>query len=293
MRDHRFRAAAAAFVIAGVALAIGSMAPASASGTVDAVGWWTRNPLASAPDGGFAVASAPDGPTSVAAVRIDLGSGLSNLVIGASPATGADVASVQVCVTRDTWSVEAGGALTDAPTAACDGEAVPFAEAGAGWRADVSSLVAGRKGAVSLALVPAGSLPFDATFEVPSVIRATPAASSTATSSPPTTAAFSPPSASPAPSFRPVPSSAGFTVPAPTAPPSTPATLPDATGAATTTVTSDDQPETVPFDIAAGVGLDDLEATGARWGEAGFLVLISAMVGVSVFGVSRLSAARA
>lgn len=292
MRDLRLRAAVAAFVVAGMAVALGSLAPASASGTVDAVGWWTRNPLASAPDGGFAVASAPDGPTTVAAVRIDVGAGVTNLVIGAPPASGAEVASVQVCLTGDSWSAEAGGALADAPASTCEGEAVPFAEAGDAWRADVSSLVAGREGAVSLALVPAGSLPFDATFEAPSVIRATPAVSSSPTSSPPTTVAFVPPAANPAPGFTPAPVNDSFSVPAPTTPPSTAATLPDATGAATTTVPADDQPETVPFDIAAGVGLDDVEAAGARWGEAFFLVLISAMVGLSVFGVSRVAAAR-
>lgn len=293
MREHRSRAAAAAFVVAGVALALGSLVPASASGTVDDVGWWTRNPLASAPDGGFAVASAPDGPTTVAAIRIDVGAGLSNLVIGAPPASGAEVASVQVCVTGDAWSAESGGALADAPAAACEGEAVPFAEAGDAWRADVSSLVAGRQGAVSLALVPAGSLPFDATFEAPTVIRATPTASSSPTSSTPTTVAFVPPTANPAPGFSPAPVNDNFSVPAPTTPPATVATLPDATGAATTTVPTDDQPETVPFDIAAGIGLEDVETAGARWGEAGFLVLISALVGLSVFGVSRLNAARA
>ena len=275
----------------------GGAGVAAATGDVTELGWWSRNPLSSAPDGGFAVGAAPDGVTAVAAVRVDLGGGVDTLVLEVEPADdGIALGSLEVCVGPDTWSAAAGGALDDAPATACDASSVPFAEAGGGWRADVSSLVQGASGDVSLAVVPvagSGTVPFEVTFAAPTA-RATGAVP--ATRSGPDAPA---PSASPAPAPAPSPSVSPSPPPAPRAagPITAPAVAPAPAPAPTTSAPPAPEPAegdaSSAIELASAGVLDDVAAGDPRWGEALVLVLIGVGVGAVVYATSRVTAARA
>lgn len=282
-------------VVAALVWSVGAIGSAGAAGEITELGWWTRNPLSSAPDGGFAVGAAPDGVTAVAAVRVDVGEGVETLVLEVAPANdGIALGSLEVCVAPDTWTAEAAGALDDAPATTCDGDSVPFAEAGDGWRSDVSSLVQGTAGAVSLAVVPvagSGTVPFEVTFTAPSA-RATGAPSAAPAPAPAPPSAPSPvPAAQPstAPSLSPAPAPR-LSPPAPasatTAPPA-----PAASAPAAPEPVEDEASSSIEL-AAAGV-LDDVAASDPRWGEALVLVLIGLGVGAIVYGTSRFSAARA
>lgn len=290
---RRAVAAAALAALGWAALGAGGAAAATA---VTEVGWWTRSPLASAPDGGFAVGSGPDGATSVAAVRIDLEGGVDTLVLEVQPTSGGvALGSLEVCVVADTWTAVAAGALDDAPQTACDADSVPFARAGDAWRADVSSLVSASSGVVSLGVLPtagSGTVPFEVAFEAPAV-RATGAtpARPTAPAAPPAA-----PSPAPSPAVAPAP-------PRPTpriAPAPAPAVVPARPAAPATPPASEPAPPVASDDGAgstielanAGI-LDDVGDVGApRWGEAMILVLIGLGVGAGVYLVSRASASR-
>lgn len=300
------RTAALAVALAATSLVL-LPGPATASAAVTDVSWWTRNPLAGPPDGGFGVGAAPDGPTTVAAVTVDLAGGVETLVLTAAPAgevTG--LAAIEVCVAPGPATPSSGDALGGAPARACQGDAVPFGRAGDGWRADVSSLVAGATGTATLAIVPAagsGAVPYEVAFGAPTV-QATGAAGrsgddgGTATPSPtPMTA----------PTARP---GGGTAVPAPPAirldPVATPALDRPAASAAPATTAPASDPATAPagepggaddgagsaFELATG-DLIDAEASAPRWGEAFVLVLIGLAVGTVVYGGSRLAEARA
>jgi len=295
----------AAVVAAVVALLWASTGAGGASAaSVAEVGWWTRNPLSSAPEGGFAVGAAPDGPSAVAALRVDVGGGVETLVLDVAPTSDAtSLGSLEVCVAPDTWSATAAGALDEAPATACDGEAVPFGRAGEAWRADVSSLVGGATGAVSLAVVPvagSGTVPFEVVFEAPTVVATgaapapspgsgsgAPVASPSPTPGPAPSAAPSRPTASPAPIA--VGGGARGAAPAVTVPA---APLPDAGAAPTDEVAAEPEASST-IELATSGLLDDVEVSEPRWGEAFVLVLIGAGVGLAVYGTSRFAAARA
>jgi hypothetical protein len=135
------------------------------------VGWWTRSPVASAPNGGIDVAAGPDGPTSVAAVRVDLGdSGVRQLTLQLHEAGGTlmQTATLRVCPTSKPWLAISGGALADAPPAECDLKAVDATrDAQGSWTVDVTPLVQTRTGTVSLAVVPGAGAVFDLQLQRP------------------------------------------------------------------------------------------------------------------------------
>lgn len=291
--------------VVGLAWSVGAVGSAGASGDITELGWWTRNPLSSAPEGGFAVGAAPDGVTAVAAMRIDLGGGVETLVVDVQPASdGVALGSLEVCLAPDTWSAAAPGALADAPTTACGGDSVPFAAAGDSWRADVSSLVQSASGSISLAVVPiagSGTVPFEVTFEPPTAraTGATPAPADPPSSPPsPSPPATPVPSGSPSitpsppPARPPVSMGSGATSPVVTVPAANPASQePAPAGVPTTSVVDDGASSTI--ELATSGLLDDTEASAPRWGEALVLVLIGLGVGAGVYAVSRLSAGRA
>lgn len=290
----------------GAALAAAAMVllpvTASASATVIDVSWWTRNPLAAPPEGGFGVGAAPDGPTAVAAISVDLAAGVETLVLTAAPAGEVDgLAALEVCLGASPAAPSAGDAIEDAPVQPCEGEAVPFGRSGDAWRADVSSLVAGATGSATLAVVPAagsGTVPYEVAFAAP-IVQATGApatepgdggASPAPTTTPPRagggTAAPSPPAIRIDPVTAPAPGrAAAAPAPATTAAPADHGTAPtgDPAGA-------DDEAGSA-FELATG-GLIDAEASAPRWGEAFVLVLIGMAVGVVVYGGSRFAEAR-
>lgn len=144
-----------------VALALFGLIPSTQAspGDVTAVGWWTRNPGQTAPAGGMAVAAAPDGAVTTSAVAFDAGDGLLSATLTAVETGGVatSAAGLQVCASDPGWTPAEGGALADAPEGSCEQASVPFerdADAQT-WSADVTSLVAGTSGVVSLVLVPA------------------------------------------------------------------------------------------------------------------------------------------
>lgn len=303
MRNRGLRVAAVAAMVWSVA----GLGVADASGQITDVGWWSRNPLSSAPEGGFAVGAAPDGPTAVAALRVDLGGGVDTLVLDVTPTTDMSaLASLEVCLGADGWTAESGGAFDDAPTTTCAGSTVPFARAGEGWRADVSSLVQGSSGPVSIAVVPtagSGTVPFEVSFSdaraMATGARSAPADSGSGGSTPSPTPAPSP-SPAPAPAVggspSPPPVVSGGSSPSPVVTtPAAPAPVPAAgEGAeATPEVEEADDEASTTFELANAGLLDDVVGSDPRWGEAFVLVLIGLAVGAFVYGTSRFNAARA
>ena len=316
---RRGAVAVGAAALAGVLLLVGGGAAAAATSIVD-VGWWTRSPGQRAPKGGFAVAEAPDGPTTVAALRLDLGStGVQSAEVEAVETGGlnADGAAIEACVVTAGWEEEAAGDLDDAPADTCENQSVAFERDGDAetWTADLTPLLRGRTGRVSLAIVPAepeGDLPavgFEVRLARP-VLHARPAAA------PPPTAPTAP-AASPAPQSEPVPSTATAGDGAPSvdetvAPSSVDgsaadtggsgATFDDPTVTSTTPTTSARPRPTTPTtagtvdEAAAGAYTplsDELGGEGGRdWGKAALFVLISAIAGVAAGGGRRLARTR-
>lgn len=262
-------------------------APSASSATVTAVGWWTRSPAASAPEGGLTVANAPDGPVSVAALRIDVGSaGVSRgtLTLPQSGGTAPGGAQLVACVVGDGWTAEPAGALGDAPATVCTGTAAALTVDDASWTADVSDLIGDARGSVSLGIVPAAGTAglWDLQFDAP-VFQGTAAAGS---SPPPTTAARAP-QTTPTTAFAPRP--AQTFRPAP--PPAFAATT---TTVAITPTTVDNFVANVAPDQAAfgGASRSSPDEGGADRpiGQAVTLVLIAAVIGV-LAGVGRKVAA--
>ena len=290
MGDRRIRTAAVGLAVVGAWW----LAPAvGAAPTVEDVSWWTRSPLAAAPDGGFVVGTAPDGVTSIAGIRIADARGA---VLVSNPTGGtADLARIQVCSTTASWVDASPGALGEAPTPDCS-SAVPFAPVEGEWRADVGGLVG--DGPAELLVVPvSGSVAFEVSFEAPTVRSPAPAVPA---ASDPRDAPSAPPSISTDPSPSPSPSP----LPAPSAPIAgapfvAPPIGPIAVAAGD--LPADDRPAVDPGDeveVAEDDALDASEfavaappieeARGSRVGDALVLVLLSAVVGFLVFAAGRI-----
>ncbi len=165
----------AASLVLPIAAMLSDAPPAAAAEPVVEVGWWTRSPSQSAPEGGFAVAAGPDGPATVAAIRVT-SSGLSSVSVVAVETGGLNqgLAAVQACTTTVTWAPTAAGELAEAPEADCEAGSVDFTrDAGAmRWAGDLTPLI--RDGALSVVLVPgeasgAAVIGFDVQFAVPQV----------------------------------------------------------------------------------------------------------------------------
>ena len=140
-----------------VLLALVHVPTAASAASITGVGWWTRSPAASAPEGGIAVSNAPDGPVSVAAVRVDLGTtGVSSGTITLPQSGGAAPAGAQlvVCVTGNGWSADAPGAIADAPATTCDGTSTALVANGTTWTANVGDLIGESTGVMAFAVVP-------------------------------------------------------------------------------------------------------------------------------------------
>lgn len=159
MNIHRFGAAVLLATTAVPAVACVAPVGAQAAADVD-VGWWTRSPAQSAPEGGFAVASAPDGSVTVAAVVLRPGGVVVRGAITAEETGGVAQAAapIIVCPTTDPVMLpEAGGSLEDAPEPDCERGSVPFERDAETlrWTADVSTLLESEsRDDVSLALIP-------------------------------------------------------------------------------------------------------------------------------------------
>lgn len=156
-------------------LAVGSaliaLTPLAAQARVAEVGWWTRNPAASAPADGIQVANGLDGPLSVAAVRAGDGSGsVTSAKLTLKEADGsvnAAGASLQACPAAGTFEAKANGAFADAPKADCAaGKVALQRDAATGtWTAEVGPLLP--TGTSAISIVPAGTAVFQVNFTKP------------------------------------------------------------------------------------------------------------------------------
>lgn len=156
-------------------LAVGSaliaLTPLAAQARVAEVGWWTRNPAASAPADGLQVANGLDGPLSVAAVRAGDGSGsVTSAKLTLKEADGsvnAAGASLQACPAAGTFEAKANGAFADAPKADCAaGKVALQRDAATGtWTAEVGPLLP--TGTSAISIVPAGAAVFQVNFTKP------------------------------------------------------------------------------------------------------------------------------
>ena len=189
-------------VVVLAALPAAPTAPATAAdeASITRTGWWTRNPAASAPEGGLDVGLGPDGqPLSVAAIEVAASGTVTRAVLTLVEAGGIaqDGAALVVCTTDGEWTSGAGQPLEDAPPSNCERK-VTMTRNGASlsWAADVTPLLedVARDGAASLMVVPVASasapLGFDVQFAPPrlqSEVRPTASPTPTSTTSPTTT----------------------------------------------------------------------------------------------------------
>ena len=158
------RLALALLVVVGVVVVVVAAAPAAGADVIVLeVGWWTRNPAASAPTGGIDVAAAPDGPSSVAAIAVTGSDSVTKalLLFGEAGGLQQDGAGLQVCITPNPWQSGPAQAWADAPKADCALTSVKLernASTGS-WSADVTSLLGDLEdeGRVDLMVVPANT----------------------------------------------------------------------------------------------------------------------------------------
>lgn len=215
------RVALLGVALTSAALGVFPLMPASGqtSASVVATGWWSRSPTASAPEGGMAIGMMPDGPATVAAIKVDVGDGVSSarleLIETGGTATGD--AGVLACESSAAWEPVEGGALDGAPATECDeSESVQLERDAESltWSADLSSLVDGRFDVVSISLVPVqsavglGQVTYEVRWAGPPMFTATPVRRGSATSATIATTQPRPAASPPAPASRPAASPA-------------------------------------------------------------------------------------
>ncbi|HUF31632.1 MAG TPA: hypothetical protein VMN58_00310 [Acidimicrobiales bacterium] len=292
--------------VAGALLLLAGGALEAQERQVD-VGWWTRSPAQGAPDGGFAVANAPDGPLTVAALAVPGSDGATSasLEVVETGGLGQDGASIEVCVASTPWTPIEGGALADAPEADCDAGQATLERDGpsARWRADLTGLLAGTVGDLSVVLRPAqgegpiGPSPFDVRFAQPSfTVVGVPSGSTGGDGGTDEPFAPSDPSDGSAAPSEPAPSSSGgfdsgtstpFGVPAAPSPAITPGapveSAPQPLGVVEDGVTAPAGALTAPRPL---IGSTDVEAS-AQWGQALAFVLVSLVAAIAAGGANR------
>lgn len=156
----------------GAAAVLVLAVPQAASAGVDTVGWFTRNPTASAPDGGLQVANAPDGVVSYGAISVtEEGDTITRATLTLKEegqGLNAAGATLRACPAAGTFTAGQ-GALADGPKADCAVGSVELTRDGEGvWTADVTSVLTGETAA--LAVVPAeGAGVFQVSFAAPDV----------------------------------------------------------------------------------------------------------------------------
>lgn len=144
--------------------------PQSASAGVDTVGWFTRNPAASAPEGGIQVANAPDGVVSYGAISItEEGDTITRATLTLTEegqGLNASGAALRACTAAGTFT-SGQGELADGPKADCTVGSVDLTRSDEGvWTGDVTSVLTGDSPA--LAVVPAeGAGIFQVSFTAP------------------------------------------------------------------------------------------------------------------------------
>lgn len=153
---------------AAVVLAV----PAPANAGVQTVGWYTRNPAASAPEGGLQVANAPDGMVSFGAVAVFEEADTIAKATLTLKETGQNLnaagAKLQACPAAGTFK-SGKGTFADGPKADCLVGKVELTRDPTGtWSGDVTSVLQGEPAAI--AIVPAdGAGVFQVGFAPPEI----------------------------------------------------------------------------------------------------------------------------
>lgn len=262
--------------LGGIASALDGSPPAN-------VGWWSRDPSASAqPDGGFQVAGLANEPVSIAAVRFSTPSGVvtANLSLQESGGFVTPASSLQVCKTIEPWEPANPGAYDDAPAPDCTAPVTLERDAEAMvWSAPVGALLPSVGGDTTLMILPAesagGGSPLDPGFQVTFSEAALAVVSAPGTTSGPSTT-FSSGSlggtggggGGGSSSFTPPPPP----TPTTTAAPTTPDTAPEAPASGDAF-----QPPALAGGATPGGGGSD-----QPWERLLFLVPLSALIGVGM-----------
>lgn len=273
-------------VVAAVAVVLLLSVPTASAAKRGPVGWWTRSPAASAPDGGITVGNAPDGPVSVAAIEVDLEDGVSSAKISFAQTGGAAPTAAQLvaCIISGGFGSVQGGPIEEAPATTCSSTQAAVTSAdGVTWTVDITDLVGDRAGSVGVAIVPATGATgvWDLQFDKPA-LQATAAPSSSGSSSGnPTgpspfastaTTAYRAPSTGSSSSFA-APKPPAVRAPATTVAPATTTTI-AVEGALTDTVA-----------LSAANSSSDGGRTGRPVGQAITLAVVAAVIGtIAGFG---------
>ena len=272
-----------ALAVAGVAVVLLLNVPTSSAATRRPVGWWTRSPAASAPDGGFTVGNAPDGPVSVAAVEVDLDEGVSSASISFAQSGGAAPTSAQLvaCIIASGFGTVKGDPIEEAPATTCSTTQAPVTSTdGTTWTVDISDLVGDRAGTVGVAIVPAtgASGLWDLQFDKPA-LQATAATKSSPSGNNPSPSGPRPFASTATTAYR-APStgsSSSFAAPPPPAVKS-PATTVAPAEATTTTVAQGEPIDTVA--LSAANSSSDGGPAGRPIGQAISMAIVASVIGI-------------
>jgi hypothetical protein len=282
-------------VLAALALTWSAPAHADSVGSIGEFGWWTKRPGAQAVVNGFEIARGVDGAESVAAFRIVLTGSVNSATFVVGESGDPNVAKVSgtptmnVCVTTASWTADAKGTFDKAPKEDCTVSIPMKGDATRKWSADVTALLSGHSGSVSLMLVPApppaGMVVdpgFNRQFGPPLLQTDGTASTSPSSSSSPST--FSPPPATtqfrtgtvfPTPPAFPVPANPNGTVSAPVGTPA-PVAQGDVTTSQGVTILGAARPAAAP----------------KHWGRLLLYLPLAAIVGVAYTLVRKQIIAR-
>lgn len=282
-------------VVAGSVLLVVALSAAPASATTTSVGWWTRSPVASAPEGGIAVGNSVDGPLSVAAVGVDLGDGVSSatLTIEQTGGTAPPAGQLVACLIGGGFESAAGAPIEEAPATTCDGASVPLTMNGTTWSANLRDIVGDSQGAAGVAIVPAtGSTAlFDLQFDKPA-FTSTPARSSSSSGG--TTATTTAPRRESTPATTTAPRQSTpvtFAVPRPPTVAATATTTTVAVEATETAVGTGAVPNVAASSTFSGNAAGN-DSKGRPVGQAITMVLIAVIVGLGAGVAHRVYTAR-
>lgn len=156
---------------AAAAAVLTLVVPQPATAAVDSVGWFTRNPTASAPEGGLQVANAPDGVVSFGAISAaEDGEDISKATVTlkeSGQAVNASGAKIRACPAAGSFK-SGKGTLAEGPKADCTVGSVELTRDPSGsWTGEVTSLLAGAE-TPAIAVVPGeGAGLFQVSFAPP------------------------------------------------------------------------------------------------------------------------------
>lgn len=277
-------------------LLVAAPARADSVGSIKEFGWWTKRPGAQPTPNGFEVANGPDGAESVAAFRVELTGSVSQATLKFSEATDPNVAAVsgtpalKLCSTTSPWTADQQGAFDKAPTADCTVSAKMTADKTT-WSGDVTPLLAGKTGEVSLMVVPdvqpaAGLVQptFNRQFGAP-VLNADGSADASAVTGGLSSSYTVPPAAR-----QEVPAGPVFSTPSPVPVPA-PASTSGAASAAASSPPS--RPATQPGVVTPrGVTIGAAHGAGKAWGRLVLYIPLAVIIGLGWVLARKSLAAR-